>query len=82
MQGYRLHKGEYVAIKPVNGRLPSRVVGLHLERAGSDLRLWHPETGLWLPTPQANEARLQETLEENERLRREIEQLRRHSREP
>jgi Uma2 family endonuclease len=80
MQGYRLRKGEYVPIKPVEGRMPSRVVGLHLERAGSNLRLWNPETGVWLPTAEENQARLEETLAENERLRREIEELRRQSR--
>jgi Uma2 family endonuclease len=86
MQGYRLRKGEYVPIKPVEGRLPSRVVGLHLERAGSDLRLWNLETGLWLPTTEENKTRLEEALREteaeNERLRREIEELRRQSRRP
>jgi Uma2 family endonuclease len=91
MQGYRLRKDEYVAIRPVEGRLPSQVVGLHLERCGSELRLWNPKTGLWLPTPKENQARLAEALEEtdaarrralveNERLRREIEALRRRSR--
>jgi Uma2 family endonuclease len=93
MQGYRLRKGQYVPIRPVAGRLPSQVVGLHLERAGSDLRLWNPETGLRLPTPeearqQADAARQQADAarrrveEENERLRREIEELRRQSRRP
>jgi Uma2 family endonuclease len=86
MQGYRLRKGQYVSIDPVAGRLPSQVLGLHLERAGSDLRLWNPETGLWLPTPeealqQADAAR-QRAEAENERLRREIEELRRQSRKP
>jgi Uma2 family endonuclease len=84
MQGYRLRKDEYVAIRPVGGRLPSQVVGLHLERSGSELRLWNPKTGLWLPTPAENQARLEETLQdreaENERQRREIEALRRRSR--
>jgi Uma2 family endonuclease len=91
MQGYRLRKGEYIPIKPVAGRLPSRVVGLHLERAGSDLRLWNPETGLWLSTAEENQARLAEALKQtdaarrraeadNERLRREIEELRRQAR--
>jgi Uma2 family endonuclease len=69
MQGYRLRNGVYVPIRPVHGRLPSRVVGLHLERAGSDLRLWNPTTGQWLLTPQ----------EEIERLRREVEELRRRN---
>ncbi len=93
MQGYRLRKGDCVAIKPVAGRLPSRVVGLHRERAGSDLRLWDPEAGLWLPTAEENRARLEEALREagaarrraeaeSKRLRREVEELRRQSRRP
>jgi Uma2 family endonuclease len=76
LQGYRLRAGRYVPIRPVDGRLPSRVVGLHLERDGSDLRLWDPQTGLRLLTPE-------EALRaENERLRREIEDLRRQARKP
>ena len=51
LQGHRLRGGQYVRIKPIAGRLPSRELGLHLERAGSELRLWNPETGQWLPTP-------------------------------
>src|SRR5262249_30205404 len=31
LRGYRLHRGRYVRIKPVKGRLPSKVLGLHLE---------------------------------------------------
>ena len=50
MQGYRLASGEYRPIRLKDGRLPSRVLGLHLERNGVDLRLWNPATGLWLPT--------------------------------
>ena len=30
----------------------SQVLGLHLERDGRALRLWEPEAGGWLPTPQ------------------------------
>jgi Uma2 family endonuclease len=67
LQGYRLWRGRYVAIKPVAGRLPSKVLGLHLERDGDQLRLYNPATGLWLPTPQ----------EEVAHLRREVEELRR-----
>jgi Uma2 family endonuclease len=58
LQGYRLRAGKYLPIKPVDGRLPSRVLGLHLERDGQDLRLWNPATGRWLLTPE--EARDQE----------------------
>ncbi len=50
-QGFRLVEGEYVAIESVLGRLPSTVMGLHLERSGVDLRLFDPTTRKWLPTP-------------------------------
>ena len=50
-QGYRLVEGEYVAIKPVHGRLPSTVLGLQMERSGVDLRSYDPATSQWLPTP-------------------------------
>ena len=51
MMGFRLVKGIYQTINAVDGRLPSLTTGLHLERAGNELRLWNPETGTWLPTP-------------------------------
>jgi Uma2 family endonuclease len=41
-QGFRLEGGEYMPITPVAGRLPSEVLGLHLERSGVDLRLYDP----------------------------------------
>jgi Uma2 family endonuclease len=50
VQGYRLEDREYVPIEPVDGRLPSLVTGLHLEAAGTSLRLFSPELGRWLPT--------------------------------
>ena len=50
LQGYRLSRREYVAITPVANRLPSNVLGLHLERSGTDLRFFDPDTGEWLPT--------------------------------
>ena len=50
MQGYRLVSDEYRPIRLKDGRLPSRVLGLHLERSGVDLRLWNPATEHWLPT--------------------------------
>ncbi|HZT81941.1 MAG TPA: Uma2 family endonuclease [Gemmataceae bacterium] len=88
LQGYRLRKGEYVPIKPLNGRLPSAVLGLHLERDGQQLRLYDPKTGRWLPTPQelaeqeaearrhAERAR-QEEAEARRRAEAEVERLRR-----
>lgn len=51
LQGYRLLEGEYVPIQPVNGRLPSEVLGLYLEQVGSEVRLYDPATGQYLPTP-------------------------------
>lgn len=51
LQGYRLVDGQYVPIETVNGRLPSEVAGLHLERDGERLVLFDPETGRRLTTP-------------------------------
>jgi Uma2 family endonuclease len=84
LQGYRLSRGVYVPIRQVDGRLPSKVTGLHLEAAGELLRLYDPATQAWLLTPpEEREARLEaeqviaRAEDENERLRREIAALRR-----
>jgi Uma2 family endonuclease len=81
LQGYRLRAGQYQAIRPLHGRLPSKILDLHLERRGSDLRLYDPTSEQWLPTPQE---RIAQGEDELERLRRqgaqdkvEIEHLRR-----
>ncbi len=74
LQGHRLLKGDYVPIKQVAGRLPSKILGLHLEATGRVLRLYDPAVNQWLPTPA--ELRRQ-AEEENERLRQEIQALRR-----
>ncbi len=50
LQGFRLVGGDYVPIAPVDGRLPSAVLGLHLERDGERLRLFDPATGQYLLT--------------------------------
>jgi Uma2 family endonuclease len=50
LQGFRLVGGDYAAIEPVAGRLPSEVLGLHLERDGQRLRLFDPATGTYLLT--------------------------------
>jgi Uma2 family endonuclease len=91
LQGYRLRGGRYVRVRPVRGRLPSQVLGLHLERDDWQLRLYDPKTGQWLLTPaeehearvraekaaqSASEAR-QRAEVEVERLRRELDALRR-----
>ncbi len=95
LQGFRLARGRYIPIKAVAGRLPSRVLGLHLERDGTKLRLFNPATGAWLLTgseraeaerqraeaerqrAEASEAAQPPLAEEIDRLRREIEALRR-----
>ncbi len=50
LQGFRLIEGEYVPIAPIRGRLPSEVLGLHLEKSAEQLRLFDPAAGGWLPT--------------------------------
>ena len=68
MQGWRLVRGAYRAIRPVEGRIPSRELGLHLEREGNRAYLWNPDTGRRLLTP------TQQAEEENARLRRLLDQ--------
>jgi hypothetical protein len=79
-------------IEPASGRLPSVVLGLHLERDGSQLRLYDPRTQQWLRTPREDrealelaeaererEAESRKLAEaEVERLRKELEALRRN----
>jgi hypothetical protein len=88
MQGHRLVRGQYVLIKPIMGRLPSRVLGLHLERDGVHLRFFDPAKGRRQLTRQEKlsaeeaarrtaETRAEQAEAENERLRRELEALRR-----
>ena len=87
MQGFRRVAGRFRPIRAAAGRLPSKVLGLHLERDGLELRLWDPAASRWLRT---NDERIAEGFEraeaecsradalalENERQRREIEVLR------
>jgi Uma2 family endonuclease len=73
LRGYRLRQGQYRPIRAVQGRLPSQVMGLHLERDGQVLRLWNPATGTWLPTP---DERAEQAEAEVERLRQELARLR------
>jgi Uma2 family endonuclease len=70
--GYRLRGNAYQRIRPRNGRLPSQVTGLHLERDGNQLRLWNPETQEWLPTPGEL---LEQTQGELEQAEQQIEEL-------
>ena len=87
LQGYKLSRGEYMPIHPVEGRLPSQELGLHLEKVGTTLRLHDPQSRRCLSTPRqaqreaeaafqrAEEARLKAEAEV-EMLRRENERLR------
>ncbi len=72
LQGHRLVGGQYVPIEPVAGRLPSEELGLHLEARGQEQRFCNPSSGLVLPTPQ----------EELARLEREVERLRSQGSQP
>jgi Uma2 family endonuclease len=51
LQGLRLRRGAYVPIRRLKGRLPSKVLGLHLEQDDWELRLYDPKTNRWLLTP-------------------------------
>ena len=79
MQGWRLARGAYRPIREVAGRLPSRELGLHLER-GDDRRLylWDPASGerLLSPAERAEQAReeAEQAREEAELAREEAEQ--------
>jgi Uma2 family endonuclease len=61
LQGYRLTGRDYRRMRPVNGRLRSRQLGLLLEANGAMLRLIDPNTGSRIPT-------WQELVEESDRL--------------
>lgn len=50
LQGYRLRGGQYQKIRAVQDRLPSRMLELHLEPNGSNLRLYDPAAEDWLLT--------------------------------
>jgi Uma2 family endonuclease len=80
-QGYRRVKSRFQPIKPVAGRLPSKVLGLHLERDGTQLRLRDPETGDRVPTPEERiaieAARADQEKARADRLQRELDELRR-----
>jgi Uma2 family endonuclease len=74
LQGYRLNRGRYVPIKPLERRLPSIVLNLHLERDGRNLRLYDPMERKWVPTPQEELIRAEEALA---KMKSEIETLKR-----
>ncbi len=68
LQGFRLVGDEYVPIEPVEGRLPSEVLGLHFERRGPELHLYDPATGGYLiPSRLRAEAEFERAEAERER---------------
>jgi Uma2 family endonuclease len=79
LQGYRLVQGEYVPIEPVAGRLPSEVLGLHLEQVGSELRFYDPVTGQYLPTPEERLDREMAARQQAESERQQAEEARRQA---
>jgi len=90
LRGYRLQRGRYIPIREMDGRLPSKVLSLHFQAAGDQLRLFDPATGQWLTTEderakQAEAERDQERAarqkaeEELSRLRKQLEHRRGNS---
>ena len=76
LQGYRLVRGEYVPIKPVAGRLPSKILGLHLEAAGAVVRLYDPAEQACLPTPTEARQQAEQARQQEEQARQQAEQAR------
>jgi Uma2 family endonuclease len=74
MKGYRLRGGQYHPIRFVAGRLPSQVLGLHLERNGQELRLYDPATERWLPTPRERAEIAEERSQQEAEARRQAEE--------
>jgi Uma2 family endonuclease len=84
LQGFRLFRRHYGPIRPVQDRLPSKLLQLHLEVDGELLRFYDPVMRCLLPIPPEIEAERQELAEarlaEAEARRqaeREVEHLRR-----
>jgi Uma2 family endonuclease len=83
IQGFRLMNGKYSPIEPVDGRLPSDALGLHLEQDGRALRFYDPVRRSRLLTiaerllaVEKRIALIRSVSAENERLQRELEALR------
>lgn len=79
LQGYRMEQGKYESVRGVEGRLLSRVLDLELSVHDQELRLWDPKENRWLPTPADEADELKQTIAENERLKRELEELQRRT---
>ena len=71
--GYRLHAGEYVRIEEIDGRVPSKVFNLHLQRNGLALtNSGHPEKSSLAANAMSAQRVEAEREYEFERYRREI----------
>lgn len=81
IQGYRLRNGEYRRIRFVDGRLPSQVLRLHLERCGKEMRLYDPLTHRWLPTLLEMSLEAEERSRQAEAARQEEAEARRQAEE-
>jgi Uma2 family endonuclease len=68
LAGYRLLRGAYQEIKPLQGRLPSKLLELHLENKDSNLRFFDPTSRQYLQTSRevrAEMERLKSRLKRN-----------------
>jgi Uma2 family endonuclease len=71
---YRLVDGRYEHIPVHEGEITSPILGLRMRVEGSWLRLYDVETGLAMPTPQEMREANEHLREENQRLRRLLEE--------
>jgi len=85
LQGFRLDGQKYKSIEAVKGRLPSEVLGLHLEAEDMGLKLLDPVKGQYVLTAREgfegqyrqNKETLERALVEIADLRRQVEELQR-----
>ena len=69
-RGFRLVNDQYEPIPAEEGRLPSEVLGLHLQHVGPTVRLFDPATGQTIPT------RLEALAEARQSSRRQTDKIR------
>jgi Uma2 family endonuclease len=70
---YRLTDGQYELIPVVDQRVYSEVLGLHLESAGEELRLFDSTQNQYLQTPEDMREALERETVERERIREALE---------
>jgi Uma2 family endonuclease len=79
LQGHRLVRGKYREMEPVDGRLVSKVIGLHLQGDGQRLRLYDPATAHWLLTPEEAKRQAEERERQSQERERQAEAARRQA---